>query len=265
MERTDKLLSGLNLSGLGLEVGPGCHPLIAGNPQYNVRSLDHADREGLIAKYAALGENVAGVPHIDYIWKGQRYKNLVGAERFDYIIASHVIEHIPDLIGFIESCAEILKDDGVLSLAIPDRRFTFDYYRPRASLARVVDCHLQGKTKPSPGDTIEHIFSMANYENGQSWGEPPSGSPYFIHSADYARSEFEKVREGAFIDMHVWIFTPWSFRWLIEDLRTLDLITLRERDFSDIEDYEFFAQLSRQGTGPGIPRQNMAAKAIAES
>jgi len=54
--------------------------------------------------------------------------------RFDYCLASHVIEHIPNPIAFFQSIAHLLKPGGVLSLAVPDKRYTFDFFQPAASV-----------------------------------------------------------------------------------------------------------------------------------
>ncbi|MEX3900116.1 methyltransferase domain-containing protein [Paraburkholderia sp. BR10954] len=50
--------------------------------------------------------------------------------KFDYVIASHVIEHVLDLVGWVHSLLAALKHAGRIVLAVPDRRYTFDYVRP---------------------------------------------------------------------------------------------------------------------------------------
>ena len=42
-----------------------------------------------------------------------------------------MIEHTPDLIAFLADCDAVLKDTGVLSLVIPDKRYSFDRFRMR--------------------------------------------------------------------------------------------------------------------------------------
>ena len=54
---------------------------------------------------------------------------LVDHPKFDYVVGSHVIEQIPDLVSWFTDVHSILKPDGPFRLAIPDRRFTFDYLR----------------------------------------------------------------------------------------------------------------------------------------
>jgi SAM-dependent methyltransferase len=38
---------------------------------------------------------------------------------FDEIIASHVIEHVPDLVGAMRNCLELLTEGGELRIAVP--------------------------------------------------------------------------------------------------------------------------------------------------
>jgi len=51
-------------------------------------------------------------------------------EKFDYIIAFDAIEHIPNMIDWLNDVHKILKDAGHIFLAIPGKRYTFDILRP---------------------------------------------------------------------------------------------------------------------------------------
>ena len=54
---------------------------------------------------------------------------------FDAILASHVLEHMPDPISFLTSAQQLLKPDGLVILALPDKRFMFDFFKPMTSTA----------------------------------------------------------------------------------------------------------------------------------
>jgi len=122
-DRDGILLRGIDRQALGLEIGPSHRPVAAKRNGFNVRILDHLDAPGLRAKYADHGVDVAAIEEVDYVWRGESLEALVGGERFAWIIASHVIEHVPDFIGFLGSCERILAPGGVLSLAVPDKRY----------------------------------------------------------------------------------------------------------------------------------------------
>lgn len=131
MDRKEVLLSAIDRNGVGLEIGPSHNPVAPKREGFNVSIIDHLSKSELIKKYQNSGVNLAAIEEVDYIWRGERYADLVGQrECYDWVIASHVIEHSPDLIGFLQSCAEVLKPEGVLSLAVPDARFCFDQFRP---------------------------------------------------------------------------------------------------------------------------------------
>lgn len=263
LHRRDRILAGLNLDGAGLEIGGGYNP-IASKDEFRVDHLDHADRDTLVAKYASQGIDTSRIQAVDYVWSGQAYAELVGEKRYDWIIASHVIEHLPNPIQFLNDCTEILSENGILSLVIPDKRFCFDYYRPPSGLARLIDAFVAGDTRTTAGSVVEHIMYAATVGGAITWDRAGEHSaPEFLHTAEQARGLYDSIaQDGAFHDVHAWAFTPASFRLLADDLSRLRLISLRERSWHDTEGYEFYVQLSRQGDGPDVPRAALAKWAI---
>ncbi|MBA3780525.1 MAG: methyltransferase domain-containing protein [Nocardioides sp.] len=63
-------------------------------------------------------------------------------------IASHVIEHIPDLVGWLAQLADVVADDGVLVLAVPDKGYGFDAHRPLTTVGQILAAHEEGHTRP---------------------------------------------------------------------------------------------------------------------
>lgn len=54
-------------------------------------------------KYEGHGLDESKIREPNYILTGQRYKDLVGQnERFDLVVASHVLEHVPKFDSFSE-------------------------------------------------------------------------------------------------------------------------------------------------------------------
>jgi 2-polyprenyl-3-methyl-5-hydroxy-6-metoxy-1,4-benzoquinol methylase len=263
VDRRERILSGLNLAGAGLEIGGGYNPRTC-KDEFLVDHLDHADRDALIAKFASQGIDTSRIQAVDYVWSGQTYAALVGEKRYDWIIASHVIEHVPNPIQFLNDCTEILSENGILSLAVPDKRFCFDYYRPPSGLARLVDAFVAGYTRTTAGSVVEHIMYAATVDGAITWDRTAGHAPpKFLHTAEQARDLYDSIaQDGAFHDVHAWAFTPASFRLVAEDLNRLGLISLRERSWHDTEGYEFYVQLSRQGDGPDVARATLAKSAI---
>lgn len=116
------------------------------------------------------------------------------SKMFDYIIACHVIEHIPNPIGYIKDLANILKPGGILFLAIPDKNETSDKNRPLTSLEHLLmDLH-DNAVYPS----IEHIV-----EFHRSWLELAHGQPVpFMDAYSYAVDYIASGEADA--HCHVW-------------------------------------------------------------
>lgn len=57
----------------------------------------------------------------------------------DFIIATHVLEHLQFPLRALKSWYEGLSPGGVLLLKVPDKRFTFDRNRERTSLQHLVE------------------------------------------------------------------------------------------------------------------------------
>ena len=133
MSRVDILTSMLDLSGVGLEVGPSHNPLVSKASGARIETVDHTDQAGLVKKYANdPNVDVTKIEPVDYVSDGRPISEVIKKSKFyDYIIASHVIEHTTNPLGFFRDCYLLLKDSGVLVLAVTDRRYCFDCFRTR--------------------------------------------------------------------------------------------------------------------------------------
>jgi len=267
MTRNEKILKYLDIKGKGLEVGPSLAPVTPKKEGFDVESIDHASQEDLIRKYESHGGvDTSGIEPVDYIWKGESYRELTGkSKHYDWAIASHVIEHAPDLIDFINGCDEVLKDGGVFSLVIPDKRYCFDHFRPISGLGRVIDCHLNKNTVHSTGVVVEYYLNVVARGGAIAWGKGHQGEYNFVHGLKDASDALNKVEDrSSYADFHSWCFVPSSFRLIIEDLNALGLIKLKEVGFHETEGCEFYITLGRAGAGSGISRLDLVKKIEAE-
>lgn len=254
--REQILLCGIDPKVLGLEIGPSHRPIAPKRSGFNVRILDHLDASGLRAKYADQGVDTSAIEDVDYIWRGEPLEQLVGGARFGWIVASHVIEHVPDLIGFLNSCERILAHGGILSLAVPDKRYCFDCERENSSLARVIDAGLMKPSTHTPGTAAEYFLKVRRKGGKIAWKRGHRGALEPVHGLEDAVRAMAMAKDGVYKDLHAWVFTDESFRQLIRDLRDLQLISLQERSFIDTQGCEFFVTLARadaNATGPVSP------------
>lgn len=252
MNRVERVLGHIDPSGVGLEIGPSHNPIAPKSKGYKVHILDHLSADGLREKYKDHAVAISNIEEVDFIWRGGSWVELTGKQKFyDWIIASHVIEHTPDLVGFLIDCDTVLKESGVLSLVIPDKRYCFDRYRTPTGIAQIINSHLTGSTVHSPGVVADYFLNVVRRSGELAWKPDLRGSDAFVHSAAEAQAGMRAVhRDGSFYDVHGWCFVPHSFRLLIQDLYDLGLVQFREISFySNPSESEFFVTLGRTGSG----------------
>jgi predicted SAM-dependent methyltransferase len=65
-------------------------------------------------------------------------------ESQDFVIANHFIEHCQDPIGTIGNMVRVLREDGILYITLPDKRYTFDCDRPITPLEHILSDYRDG-------------------------------------------------------------------------------------------------------------------------
>lgn len=246
MKRKEIITSLIDRQGLGLEIGPSHDPVAPKAAGYNVRVVDHLSQSELRTKYENHGVDIDNIESVDFIWRGEPLEQLLGTEdRYDWIIASHVIEHMQDPVRFIRSCQKVLKPDGILSLAIPDKRYCFDYLRPPSSTGSVLQAYLEGRTRHTPGQIFDSFSFAAKLDESISWNPDTRGDIGFLHAHGLAGLMLQNYLESAdYVDVHGWVFTPSSFRLIIGDLNALGYLNIREAQFVPTIGCEFFVSFS---------------------
>lgn len=261
--RNDKVLYDLDVKGRGLEIGPSFNAVAPKRLGYNVQILDHLDTAGLREKYAKL--HPENIEDVDFVWQGQPLTELIGeTECFDWIIASHVVEHIPDLVAFLQQCIALLKPNGRLSLVVPDKRYCFDIFSPESSTGQLLDAHQHRSVRPSAGQVFDHFANAADRVGAICWDDRETDRLTLSHSLTEAKQAWSRVaEENEYIDVHNWRFTPESFRIVITDLQVLGLLPVSVvREFGTVG-CEFFVTLGKSVGAPlhhdRLPLLNAAA------
>lgn len=267
MNRFDYMTKGLNLEGLGLEIGPSHDPLVPKSSGRNVEILDHMDQPGLIEKYKTHGVDTSRIEPVDYIWTGGSLTDCIGkSAHYDWIAASHVIEHTPDMIAFISECCALLKPDGVLALAVPDRRFTFDYFRWPSSTGDVLQAHLDKRVRHTTGQIYDAAANAAFKNSAIAWSKGEPGEVVLLRpTLEHAMSRVrESLDTDQYMDAHGWVFTPSSFRLIISDLNALGHIRVDETMFAESSGCEFYASYANRTSTLTTDRLALMRKAHAE-
>ncbi len=234
----------------GIEIGPLVNPIVTRDLS-NVKYVDRASTEELREWYSRDPKiNVDDIMTIDYIWGDQSLAQATdGTEQFDYCVASHVIEHIPDLITWLGEISSILKVGGVACFAVPDKRFTFDYLRPVTNTADVLDNYFQKLRKPSFRHIYDHFSNFTELDIVEAWSDDfdgskvkPSNPPQHAYNACLDALEHDK-----YIDSHCSVFTQESFFELLNSISELGLLDFKIRKNFSVERhmFEFFVQLEK--------------------
>jgi SAM-dependent methyltransferase len=157
-----------------------------------VRYVDRLDADGLRRHYPELaGKRLVDVDVID---DGEQLMSQPDASA-DFIIANHFIEHTEDPLGTLSNHLRVLRPGGILYLAVPDRRRTFDVRRSPTPLEHLQRDHEQG---PAWSRTL-HQEEWAGLVDGLPPERVPERvreleeSDYSIHFHVWAPPEFEDV------------------------------------------------------------------------
>jgi predicted SAM-dependent methyltransferase/glycosyltransferase involved in cell wall biosynthesis len=266
--RNEKILALIEMKGLGLEIGPSFSPVAPKAQGFNIHTLDHASREDLIRKYEGVdGVDVSKIEEVDFVWKGEVLPELIGEEgKYEYVIASHVVEHTPDMISFLQQCEAILKDSGVLSLVIPDKRYCFDYFRGISTTGDVLQAHVERRRVHTVGTVLDHFAYQVFLDGKPSWEKDKIGELAFSVAFEEALRMAEAAKkQDEYLDVHNWRFTPSSFRLIVDDLVRMGLINLHvEREYPTSGCEFFVSFVKRDAVAAPKDRFIMASRAAAE-
>ena len=242
--------------GRGLEIGP-LSSAVAQRPEYDVRYVDAWSQGNLRAHYAH-DSNVVGedIPEMDFVLiQPDRTLSLAEAVSRDapysWVVASHVIEHVPDVIGWLGDIASVLADDGELVLAIPDRRFCFDARRQATSVGQMIHAHDLESTVPSVRAVFDHFREAVSVTSASLWRGATIDETARIHGLEQTLELTEQARSGQYIDCHVWTFTPESFCAQVRELGRLGMtdLVLHHLVPTAPDELEFYAVLRRLPRG----------------
>jgi SAM-dependent methyltransferase len=182
-----------HLSGTGIEIGALHNPMPVDRARASVRYVDRLSLDEQRRHYPELGARVTIEP--DIVAEAHRLSPLDDASQ-DFVIANHLLEHLTDPIGALAEWYRVLKPGGVLFLALPDKRLTFDRDRPRTTLAHLIADHRDGGEASRVDHYLEYVRLVDHV------------------AADAAAAHAEQLMARRYaIHFHVWI--PEDIRQLL--------------------------------------------------
>jgi len=180
------------LRGEGLEIGALHLPLPMPRGT-RARYVDRMTKDDLIREYPELeGHDLVDVDVVD---DGERLTTVPDAS-VDFVVANHFLEHTEDPIGTLEQHTRVLRPGGVLFLANPDPRVTFDELRPLTTIEHLARDHSEGP-------------EVSRDEHYEEWARLVERAP----QPEVAGRAAELRASGYSIHFHVW--TPAVFAELV--------------------------------------------------
>ena len=155
-----------HLRGSGIEIGPGPHPFRLLPEGVAVRFVDRwapKERRELVAELRPDAELTHPGVLTDYVepdivadFNTDRLR-AIADESQDFVIASHVLEHLAEPIGFIAEIHRVLRTGGVTLILLPDRHRTEDRFRPSTPLDHLVAEYEAGVDEVSDAHLVEFL------------------------------------------------------------------------------------------------------------
>lgn len=233
-------------AGRVLEIGAFDNPTFRREAGDRVRYLDYFSAEELCAAHAGNPKrDLAAAVAVDFVVKSNDFAAAVGGP-YDLVVANHVVEHIPDPVHWLAQLAGLLAEGGRIFLAVPDRRYTFDYFRRESTALQMLRAHRDRLDRPDPWQRAEHLYYHQRVDLAGLWAgrRPAPFAPRFSLAEALRRAE---AQAGEYVDCHCWVFTPPSFRAVIRDLRSAGALDLAVEHMEDPRQgtNEFWALLRR--------------------
>lgn len=232
-----------------VEIGPLDNPIVS-KSEADIIYVDVVDRETLIRQH---GEGLADPSRIvapDAIWGAQSLADCLGGARFDYVIASHVAEHVPDLVTWLAEVRDVLEPGGELRLAMPDCRFSFDILRRQTDAVDVLTNYVLRARRPTVANVLDFRLHFAPAMDGlgrfQGRFSPASVRPEHSFEVALASAGWVIEQPERYFDVHCWVFQPRSFCTLMAELAGHGLVRLACARAIDPREplFEFYAFLT---------------------
>jgi len=93
----------------------------------------------------------------------------IESSSFDFVLSSHVIEHLANPLRGLREWARVLRDGGTLILVVPHRDGTFDHRRPVTTVDHILD-DFRNETAEDDRTHIAEVLELHDFER-DFWAE----------------------------------------------------------------------------------------------
>jgi SAM-dependent methyltransferase len=158
----------------GLEIG-GPSPIFGRRkliPVYDrCRKIDNCDFASRTIWNGSLGISEAAASFgVQFVAEGTNLASLKD-RKYDFILASHVLEHVANPLLALEQWSHLLRPEGMMLVIVPDKQGTFDHRRPYTTFEHI-EADFQKETPESDLTHLDEIFALHDLAL-----DPRAGSP----------------------------------------------------------------------------------------
>lgn len=147
------------LHGLGIEIGPLHVPIEVDKRCCRVKYVDRLTPVEVKRRFPELKDEDIVSPDIIFDVALDGLKPIADSS-LDFIIASHLHEHVPNPLGLIKECYRVLRNEGFLYLAVPDKNYTFDRDRQRTPLSHLIKDMENNTTTVDEEHLVEWVINV---------------------------------------------------------------------------------------------------------
>jgi predicted SAM-dependent methyltransferase len=171
------------LSGNGIEIGALHNPLPL-PPAAKVRYVDRYSVPQLREHYAELTDEA--LAPVSLIGNAQDL-SVLSDDSVDFVVANHLFEHLDNPIQGLKEMVRVLRPGGVLYLALPEPRVTFDSKRDLTTVQHVLDEYRDGPSGSREAHFLDWVEKVEAFLEGnrvddvQARAQALSAMDYSIH------------------------------------------------------------------------------------
>jgi SAM-dependent methyltransferase len=199
-----------HLSGEGIEIGALHNPLPVPRSA-RIRYVDRLTVSELRAHYPELKQEP--LVQVDIVDDGEQLSTIADST-LDFVVANHFLEHTQDPVRTLMNAFRVLRPGGILYLAVPDKRYTFDRDRPVTPLDHLLRDFNEGP-QVSRRDHFEEwarLVERVPEEEAARRAEQLMDQDYSIHYHVWTEQEvlelLTEIRERFDLDFDVELIEP---------------------------------------------------------
>ena len=147
--------------------------------------------------------------------------NHVEKHAYEFLFASHVLEHTRDPLGALLSWDAALAPGGTLFLVLPWKADTFDHARAPNTLDQLAQKHVRGQMSED-ALMVDFEQTVRSVDVARDWGFPPGSGAAELRARTLASEQGMQMLHWHVFDFHL---LSELYRCLDYDVVAMDLLT----------------------------------------